>query len=332
LRGSGSEDDGDGSAAIELSGANEATSGGICRACFHAVAVWDIFEEPVGILEQAGATIGVGEVVAADAHALAEEGDPVNGPGQNSHVAGGGILVGFGEAVGVEEIGLRHSEGTSGLIHESGEQLFGACNVAAEGHRDIISAFDDEGLEEVLAGISFSLFKVEFGGFYEGVGSFHDHFVGEGTGAHDDEPGEELLSAGDCAFAVGVLLKKDAAGDGVDDHGAFRRDRGCTGFRKGGANYLRRDKDCLVRGWGSRAAGRIKSENEKGSKGPGNHHGIMMPSGEWIFKHESNFLSTTAVILNTVHQITVQKIWQKDLPNGNKSFSIFSKHTRVNSA
>jgi hypothetical protein len=38
------------------------------------------------------------------------------------------------------------------------------------------------------------------------------------------------------------------------------------------------------------------------------------------------------VILNTVHQITVQKIWQKDLPNGNKSFSIFSKHTRVNSA
>lgn len=85
-------------------GGDEAASGGVGGAGFHAGAVGEARQEFVGVSENFGAAVRVGEGVVFDSHAFAEEGIPHDMATEESDVEGGGILAGFGESMGVFEM------------------------------------------------------------------------------------------------------------------------------------------------------------------------------------------------------------------------------------
>ena len=257
LGGVGAEGDGDDAFAIEDAGGDEATTGGVGRAGFHAGAVGKTGEDFVGVGDGSGPSVRVGEGVCPGFHALAKVGVLVDFPGEDGDVEGGGILTGFSESVGVEEVGLGHAEGPRGAVHLGGEGFFGAGDVPGKGESDVVSAFDEEGFNEGFTGVGFSGFDVDLGGFDEGVGPFDGDGVAERTAPGGDEGGEEFLSAGDGPGGAGILLKEDAAGDHVDDDGAFGTDDRVSDGGEVWLDVLRLNEDrCGLDGLGTRCLGR----------------------------------------------------------------------------
>ena len=85
-------------------GGDEAASGGPGGAGFHAGAVGETGQELVGVFENFGAAVRVGEGVVFDSHAFAEEGMLHDLATEEGDVEGGGILAGFGESMRVFEM------------------------------------------------------------------------------------------------------------------------------------------------------------------------------------------------------------------------------------
>ena len=260
-------------------GGDEAASGGIGGAGFHAGTVGEAGQELVGVFENFGATVRVGEGVVFDSHAFAEEGIFHDLATEEGDVKGGGVLSGFGESMGVFEMRLVHAHGAGHLIHALAEVGFRSGNVPGEGFCNIVAASDEESFDEGFAGVGFSGFNIEFGWFDLSVGGGHGDGVGEGAAARNDEGGEELLSACDGSFGARIFLVKDSSGSGVEDDGAFSLDDGSVGGRGIGLRRLRAKDERSWIGIGTLnagggfvcAAGDEKKANGEGENLPNGH-------------------------------------------------------------
>ena len=220
-------------------GGDEAASGGIGGASFHSGAVGEAGQELVGVFENFGAAVRVGEGVVFDSHAFAEEGMLHDLATEEGDVEGRGVLARFGESMGVFEMRLAHAHGAGHLIHAVAEVVFRSGNVSGEGFCNVVAASDEESFDEGFAGVGFSGFNIEFGWFDLSVGGGHGDGVGEGAAARNDEGGEELLSACDSSFGARIFLVKDSSGSGVEDDGAFGPNDGSVGRRGVGLRLLR---------------------------------------------------------------------------------------------
>ena len=101
IGGVGLENDDDDGATVEGAGGDEAAAGGVGGAGFHTVNVWEALEQLVGVLNQAGAAVIVSEGESFRPEITAKQGAAIGNPGSDSHIAGGGVLAGFGQAVGI---------------------------------------------------------------------------------------------------------------------------------------------------------------------------------------------------------------------------------------
>lgn len=270
VRGVAFQDDGDDDAPVEGTAGDKAAAGGVGGSGLHAGDVGESLEELVGALDFFGAAVVVSEGELAGPHALAEEGIGIDFSGEDGDVPCGGVLIGFGEAVGVLELGVGHAEGAGSGGHALGECFLAAGDVTGESHGGVVGAFDHDDFEEFATGVLFTGFEVELGGFDAAVGGLDGDDLVEATGFHDEEGGHEFLRAGDGARRVGVFRGEDATGHGIDDDGAFGMDDGWGSFGERGIGKrgwrVGFDEDWFAIG-GDRGAVHEREGGEEGQKG-----------------------------------------------------------------
>src|SRR4029079_10866843 len=98
------------------------------------------------------------------------------------------------------EIRVHHAEGARFRVHLGGELLDAAGVVPGEAAGDVVHAFDEKDVEQFVPLVDFAGLDVELRRLCPGVGGLHGDIRVEVAFLGDDQPGEELLRAGDGAL------------------------------------------------------------------------------------------------------------------------------------